>query len=190
MTKRVVIFLLAALAVPVSGWGDVFLSLEGPASPVTVGSSFWVNVNISGAVDLYAYQFDLTYPADMVQAIGAANGDFLPAADLLLNQPLFDTSTAGLIQQVSNTLTGDAPGVNGAGWLASVQFQALAPGVADIEPLNLFLLNSNLDLAPDVSGVGTDVTITSGSGVVPEPGYGVLLALGVAALVWRRLRTA
>jgi hypothetical protein len=193
MTNRVVIFFLAALAVPLAGWGGTVLTLQDPASPVTVGSSFWVTANISGAEDLYAYEFDLSFPADLLQFLGVENGDFLPAADLLLDSPLYDDSLAssGYIGAIANTLTGDAPGANGDGWLAGVQFQALAPGIADIEPLNLIFLNSNFDQATDFSGIGTVFTIVnSPSGAVPEPATWVLLAAAGAVLAWRRLRAA
>lgn len=190
MKKQMITCILAALLLPAAGWGGIILTLNGPANPVTIGSAFWVNVDVSGAEDLFAYQFDLTFPADLVAALGAANGDFLPAADLLLDPPLFDIpSGGGIIDQIANTLTGDAPGVTGSGLLARVQFQALAAGTADIEPANLIFLNSNLDQAAEFEGVGTSVVIAPApEQTVPEPAGWLLLAPGAVTLLLRRVR--
>lgn len=177
MTKRTIILLLALLIVPLAGWADVLLVVNEPAGTISAGDSFWVKVNVSGAQDLFAYQFDLTFDANLLLALGAANGDFLPAADLLFDAPLFIPDSGGIIGSVANFMTGDAPGANGDGWLASVQFLALRAGVADIEPSALIFLNSNLDQAPDFSGAGTEVTIVDAAGsTVPEPSSWILLA--------------
>jgi hypothetical protein len=99
MNKRLLILTLAFLLTPLAGWSDVILSLNGPATPVFVGSTFWVDVNVDVTAldDLYAYQFDLTFQDSLLNALQAEDGPFLPAADLI-GSILYDLSVPGSIQ--------------------------------------------------------------------------------------------
>src|SRR5271157_4900574 len=65
------------LVLPSSAIAD-FANLS-VASPGTVsqGSTFTVDVNISGVTDLFDYQLDLTFNPSIVSATGVSEGSFL-----------------------------------------------------------------------------------------------------------------
>lgn len=187
MKTRTLILIMVLLICPLMARADLTLTLSGPAGSVPAGSTFWLDVKVTGAVDLWAYQFSLTFPAGTLAAVGAANGTFLPPADLLNSTPMYSIPILpGSIEAVANTLTGGAPGVTGDGLLARVQFMALADGAASIVPYDLMFLDYNLDQVA-VTGDATSVTV-EGTAPVPEPSAAVLLITALAAGVAGRCR--
>ena len=121
------ILTIAALALP-CGASAATISLQGPAGPVTAGSSFTLNVNVAtdSGENIWAYQFDILFDPAVLQFLNAKDGTFLPAADLAFATLVWAPYTPGdgAITGISNALSGDAPGVSGSGLLAQVQFLA------------------------------------------------------------------
>jgi hypothetical protein len=188
------ILTIAALALP-SGVSAATISLQGPAGPVTAGSSFFLNVNVATDTgeNIWAYQFDILFDPAVLQFVNAKDGTFLPVADLAFATLVWAPYTPGdgAITGLSNALSGNAPGVSGSGLLAQVQFLALAPSTATfLSPLNTILLDSDLDQLGGVTETGIQVTVNAAAPGVPEPGTFTLLGLGLAAACFRRFRAA
>lgn len=116
---------------------------------LTPGSSFTVNVNVSDAVDLYAYQIYMTWNPSILNATTITFGDFLAG------QPEGTFPFEKIDQDlgyclIGETTIGQYPGVDGDGWLASVEFLVIATGetVLDISggEFNLtYYIDSYLD---------------------------------------------
>ena len=181
-----------ALVLPPCASADI-LSLQGPAGPVAVGNSFWLDVNVSTGAgeNIWAYQFSLQFDPAVLQFLDARDGGFLPVGDLALATPVWAPYTPGdgAISNISNSLSGDAPGVSGAGLLAQVQFLALAPsaGSSFVSPFDTILLDYDLNQLSGVTETGTQVTVTSPQvGTVPEPASFTLLGLSLAFVACRR----
>ena len=182
-------------ALPVASAATI--SVESLPGPVLQGSSFWLNVDVTTEVDpntgqpenIWAYDFNLQFDPAVLQFLNAQDGGFLPFADLALASPVWDPYTPGdgSVGDISNSLSGNAPGVTGTGVLVQVQFLALAgsPGTS-VSPYGSILLDFDLDQLGNVNEAGTQVTVTP-STAIPEPGTGWLLGLGLAAAVLRRV---
>jgi hypothetical protein len=155
-----------------------------PATPaVTAGQSFTLSVQISGATDLYGYQFDLGFDSAVLAATSVTEGPFLATGGPTIFLPGTIDNVGGAITANADILNGAVSGVNGSGDLLDVTFHALTPGASSVQIFNLFALNS--------FGEGLTVT-TAGSAVTvatPEPGTGPFLAAGVIGLfAFLRLR--
>lgn len=164
------------------------------SATVAVGDTFTIPVSITDAVDLTSFQFDLSFDALILQAIGVTESAFFTQGDITVFIPGFIDNTTGQILGVSDALLFQ-PSVNGSGVLANIEFTAIGAGTSALTLSNVFL---------NLSDTGFTVThgevcVTSptaptcapgggggGGGQVPEPGTLALLTIGFAALNWRR----
>lgn len=190
------ILTFGALAVLPGQCPAATLSLQSPAGPVAAGSSFWLNVDVTTGVDpntnlpenIWAYDFSLQFDPSVLQFLDAQDGGFLPLSDLALATPVWDPYTPGdgSVDDISNSLSGDAPGVSGTGVLVQVQFLALAGSAGSIvSPFGSILLDFDLNQLSNVTETGTQVTVLSGT---PEPATFSLLGLGLLAVAMHRVR--
>lgn len=158
-----------------------------PAAPaVTVGQSFTLSVDITGATDLYAYQFDLGFNPAVLEAISVTEGAFLGTGGPTIFIPGTIDNATGSITANADILNGAVSGVNGNGDLLDVSFLALAAGSSTVPVFNLIALDS-LGLGLAETTVSSTVTVTGAS--TPEPGTWLLLVSGAAGLLaFRRWR--
>jgi Cohesin domain len=151
-----------------------------PAAPtVTVGQTFTLSVNISGAADLYGYQFDLGFNPTVLQAISVTEGVFLGTGGPTIFLPGTIDNVGGSITFNADILNGAASGVNGSGDLLDVTFQALAAGSSGVPIFNLIALDS-FGLGLTETTAGSTVSVSASS--VPEPGTGLLQVAGMVGL--------
>lgn len=171
------------------------ITLEVSPSAVIVlpGESFSLNVEVSGAVDLFAYQFDLVFDPALLLATDVSDGGFLTSdgGTSAFGEPIAVIDPAGFITAL-DVLTGPAPpaaGVSGAGTLLVFKFTALGTGVSPISLTNLILEDSaGNPLAAQL--VGGQVQIgASDPTPVPEPASITLVTIGAAGGWWRRRRS-
>jgi hypothetical protein len=160
------------------------ISVDPATLTVSPGQTFTLNVEISGATDLYGYQFDLGFNPAALQAISVTEGAFLATGGPTIFLPGTIDNVGGTITANADILNGAVSGTNGSGDLLDVTFQALAPGSSNVQIFNLIALDSfGLGLTFDTAGSTVNISAT------PEPGTGVLLAAGMIGLfAFLRLR--
>ena len=174
---------VALLLVLVPGTGQAALIPIDPivtvgTRTVTVGSNFPININVTGAVDLTSWQFNLKYDPSILQATLVTEGPFLASFGSNLFPPTVFTpgiidNSSGLISLTANAFADLPPLPNGDGVLATVQFTALSQGFSTVEARNAFL-----------NGLDSGFLVTPGSvTVVPLPSTAVLMGLGIL-LLW------
>jgi hypothetical protein len=159
----------------------------GPASgPVTAGSSFFLDIAITGVSDLFGFQFDVFYNPTLLMANPIVEGSFFSSAGSSIFIP-GDNTVPGSITFNAGALLGPVFGASGDGTLARLNFTALAAGTSTVSLSHLFLLDSGLSEI-DASTQGASVTAAaSTASPIPEPGTMVLFGSGLLA-VWRSRR--
>ncbi|MGA2117246.1 MAG: cohesin domain-containing protein [Bryobacteraceae bacterium] len=162
------------------------ISVEPPTPTVTAGQSFTLSVEISGATDLYGYQFDLGFDPTVLEATSVTEGAFLGTGGPTIFIPGMIDNVGGSITANADILNGAVSGVGGSGDLLNATFQALAAGSSSVQIFNLIALNS---FGQGLTETTTGATVTVSASGVPEPGTGLLLTIGVAGvLAFLRLR--
>jgi hypothetical protein len=182
----------AVMAASVLLWGqsalaqtEATVSVVGPATPVTRGSSFAVNVDITGVSDLYGFQFDLDFNQEIVSAVSSSEGAFLPSGGATYFIPGTIDNVGGAVTYNADTLLTAISGVNGGGLLATIDFTAVGTGTSALDLANVTLLNSELNpiSAATIDGSVTVKGVTTG---VPEPATLGLLGLGLFGMMFAR----
>jgi len=154
------------------------VSVQTPASAPLVGSSFDVLVNIGSVSDLFSYQFDLSFNPAVISATGMSEGPFLATGGSTMFLPGSIDNVAGTIAFTANSLVGEVPGINGAGTLVTINFQALASGSSSMDLSNVILLNSSFSDIPFVTIAGT-----VSPSAVPLPSSLWLIGPGLMGLI-------
>jgi len=106
-----------------------------------VGQNFTININISGVVDLYGWEFKLRWNSTLLDAVNVIEGSFLKQGD----NTLFITPTVNNIEgylRLDCTLLGDIPGVSGNGTLATIEFTVKAAGECALDLYDTALVSS------------------------------------------------
>jgi hypothetical protein len=146
----------------------------GPSTPAT--PTFSVPIEISGAADLVAWQFDLTFDPSDLQAISVSEGPFTSGSGLFttLFVPGIIDNFNGSISLVAGAYLDLAPGPSGDGILALVDFAVLGDGSSTIELRNTSVIQNGEP--------------SSGTTPVPEPATLMLVGGGLAAVARMRSR--
>ncbi|HEX5479323.1 MAG TPA: cohesin domain-containing protein, partial [Dehalococcoidia bacterium] len=167
-----------ATAVP---GGIATLGVVPSAVTAPVGTQFSVNVDISNATNVGAYEVYLDYGKDsagnfepgVLQFDGFTNGPFLGSTGRPVTclDPLFDNLSVRI-----GCVTGGSspPGASGAGLLATLTFTVLKPSNL---PMQLFVDSGSGGLSDPLGvpmsfatdGSTTTVTITTPTGTIPPP---------------------
>lgn len=130
------------------------VSVISPSAPQQVGDSFIVTVNATGMVDLYSFQFDLSFNPNVLATIGVQQGSLLAGSGNFI--PGTIDNIGGTVTWNADFLTGSAAGVTGDGSLASFTFKALASGISPLSLGNTIFLDST----------GADIRVTLQNGAV------------------------
>lgn len=143
-------FLLAATLTnleTVSSSATAKLSLDPTIVYKAVGESFKVNVTVSGAEFLFAWQMNMSFNSDVLNFVNVTEGDFLAwqpdgtfgTQKIKESSALFGWSTNGEYQ-----------GISGSGVLATVEFEVVAEGESllkfETDPVYIPAKNTSLPL--------------------------------------------
>jgi general secretion pathway protein D len=179
------VFALLALFPACPALASPIVSIAPSTTMTAPGSMFSVDINVTDAFDLYAFEFDLGFNQGALLANSTLEGSLLSNLGPTFFIPGTIDNGAGTISFTSNSLLSAIPGATGNGTLATVIFTAVAPSITTLNVFNLVLLDSQLSGIPS-SSVGGSVSVTGAA--VPEPSTIALVGLGLAC-VRRRLRS-
>jgi hypothetical protein len=102
------------------------VSLVGPTTPVSVGSTFTIDVVGSELEDLYAFQLDFGFNPLALRALEVGEGPLLASAGTAVFFPGAPDNDLGEIGLTAGSLIGPGPGVSGSGVLARLLFEVIA----------------------------------------------------------------
>jgi hypothetical protein len=150
-----------ALAIPATSKATTIGIGSISASPPNV---LVVPITISGASDLYAFQFDITFNPSILQLDLISEGPFLQSGGATFFIPGAIDNLLGSATFTADTLVGATTGVSGNGTLATLNFETIAPGSSSFTLSNVILLDSDLNDVPfsvQSSGVSSVPEATS-----------------------------
>jgi general secretion pathway protein D len=106
--------------------GAAIMSFDPPQLNQSVGSTFAVNVTVSGAQNLYSVPVQVSYDTRSLQLINVSNGNFLSRD----GQPvvIVHREDAPGLEQISATRPPGSGGVSGQGTVFTLTFMAKAAG--------------------------------------------------------------
>ena len=130
----------------------------GPPSPVALtfdpatlkpaqGSTFVVNLNLSGAQDVSTIPLQIVYNPKVMELVNISNGGFLSQDGQPVALVHRDDAGSGTIQ-VSATRPPGTPGVGGSGSVFTLTFLAKAPGTSALTISRPALKTSNSQAIP------------------------------------------
>jgi len=160
-----------------------------PASQsINLGDSFSIDVQAQNVIDLYAFQFDLSFDPSLLQATSVTEDVFLPSGGSTFFIPGTIDNVGGSVTFTADSLIGAISGVSGTGLLAEIGFTTIGAGASALDLSNVLLLDSagNSIDAQLAGGSATVNPAGSGPTPVPEPASGLLLAGGLATFIRRR----
>jgi len=134
----------------------VALQLVGPPVPPKVGTSFQVTVNLSGGHDVFSVPMQLQYDQNKMTLINVDSGSFLASDGQSVALVHRDDGSGGVA--ISASRPPGVGGVNGAGPVCILTFQAKAAGDAAISITRPGAKNSSQQSLP-VTGSQTTVHI-------------------------------
>jgi hypothetical protein len=185
---RSVLSLIVCMIVGAAANADAGLTLAPFTQTVAPGSTFSVDVNISGAADLYGFQFDVLFDPNIVAAVSSSEGSFLSQGGSTFFIPGTNDNAGGTVAATANTLISPVPGVTGSGNLAVLTFEALKSGFSSLAISGVELIDSAFNSIGSQTAGGS-ITVGSGQGMsAPEidPGSAIsaltLLLGGLAVL--------
>jgi hypothetical protein len=188
-TLKIAVMLMAlGMWLPVRAKADAIVSVSGP-STATVGDMITIDLNVTGASDLYAFQLDLGFDPTILAAVSVTEGSFLPTGGSTIFFPGAIDNLLGSVSNNADTLVSAAPGVTGDGLLLAIQFSVIGTGSTTLTPANLLFLDSNFNIV-NVSSTNGALDVSPAT-ATPEPGTFLLLVTGIlTAAIAGRMRSS
>jgi general secretion pathway protein D len=120
----------ASVALPAAsfpGEAQAALEFDPTAISVTKGTTFALNVTLSGAQDVHSVPLQVTYDANGLQILNVSSGDFLSQGEKVVAIVHREDSSKGTVEITASRPAGSA-GVSGHGVVATLTFEAKASG--------------------------------------------------------------
>lgn len=150
---------------PAPPTGSAFVAPGGPAAfsfdPANVsqakGSTFAVNVVLSGAQNAYSVPLQISYDPKMLQVVNVSNGGFLSQDGQAVALVHRDDETTGTLQ-ITATRPPGANGISGHGTVLTLTLVAKAPGQSTLTIARGGVRDPGMQSAP-AAGAVMNVTI-------------------------------
>ena len=155
------------------------LTFQPVNTTVELGQSFEIDVVITGATDMFAYQLDVLSSAPIFHFAGEEEGAFFQSEGGFI--PGVADDSAGEDRFIANTLLGPTTGISGSGMLLRLFFDATSLGDAALSFANVVALDSGLSSLSVFADAVAQVHVTSAGPItaVPEPGSAPLMLCGL-----------
>ena len=137
--------------------GSAIMSFDPPTLDQAVGSTFTVNLTLSGGQNVYAVPVQLLYNPRVLQVLNVSNGPLLSKDGQTVALVNRDDSLAGILQLTASRPPGSG-GISGDGAVFTVTFQARAPGQATLSINRAMVKNAAMQNVP-ASGSQAIVTV-------------------------------
>jgi general secretion pathway protein D len=109
------------------GEADVALELDPTAISVSKGSTFMLNVDVSGAQDVQAVPLQVTFDMQGLELLNVSNGGFLSQGDQIVALVHREDGLHGAVD-ITASRPSNSGGVSGHGVVTTLTFQAKAAG--------------------------------------------------------------
>ncbi len=109
--------------------GSVALSFDPTTVTPAVGSTFAVNVVLTGGQSIYSVPLQVTYDPKLLQLVNVSNGPFLSRDGQPVALVHRDDATGGVVQ-LNATRPPGSGGISGDGVVFTLTFQAKAAGTS------------------------------------------------------------
>lgn len=111
---------------------DPLLMINPRVSGAAPTESFSVNIMVADVVELYAWQFNLTFNPAILEAVGVVEGPFLKQLRNTIMPAPNINNTGGWVYAADAFFDWEQAGASGDGVLASANFRVKAAGIASI----------------------------------------------------------
>ncbi len=127
--------------------GSPIVSFDPANLSQSVGSTFTVNVSLTGAQNIYSVPLQITYNPNVLQLVNVSNGPLLEQDGQPVALVHRDDAMAGIVQLTASRPPG-ASGVSGNGPVFTLTFQAKSPGQSTLSINRAQLKNSAMQTLP------------------------------------------
>jgi general secretion pathway protein D len=111
--------------------GRAAFALDPPNTNVTVGSTFAINILLTGAQDVYSVPVQINYDPSKLQVVNVSDGGLLSQGGYVVALVHRDNPTTGTLQ-VTATRPPGSGGISGQGGLMTLTFMAKASGKSSL----------------------------------------------------------
>ncbi len=127
--------------------GSALLSFDPPSLSPAVGSTFAVNINLSGGQNVYAVPLQILYNPKVLQLLNVSNGPLLQQDGQAVALVHRDDSMMGILQVTASRPPG-SNGITADGQVFTLTFEAKAPGQATLSISRATLKNGSMQSIP------------------------------------------
>jgi general secretion pathway protein D len=106
-------------------------AFDPPSISQKMGSTFAVNVMVSGVQNAYSVPLQVNYDPKLLEVMNVSNGTFLSQDGQIVTLVKRDDDTSGTLQ-INATRPPGSPGVSGQGTIVTLTFRAKTPGQATL----------------------------------------------------------
>jgi general secretion pathway protein D len=137
--------------------GSAIVSFDPPTLDQPMGSTFTVNVNLTGGQNVFSVPLQIMYNPRVLQVLNVSNGTLLSQDGQTVALVNRDDSMAGILQVTASRPPG-TNGISGDGSVFTLTFQARAPGQSTLSINRAALKNAAMQTTP-ASGSQAIVTV-------------------------------
>ena len=138
-------------SLPTTPPGPIAFTFDPPTLSQATGSTFPLNVMLSGGQDVFSVPLQISYDAKLLQLVNVSNGSFLSQDGQPVALVHRDDSTTGMLQ-VTATRPPSSGGASGQGAVVTLTFLAKAPGQATVAITRPGARNSGGQVIPASGG--------------------------------------